>query len=89
MERTTAKVFLVMLISILCVIGGGLSAVLAASLSIQGNNTVSENTQSQYTAYLNGEKVNVSWSVSSTQYASYRFDHRNPYRLLRLAAIKP
>jgi hypothetical protein len=73
MERTTAKVVLVMLISSLCGIGG-FSAVPTAdadsSLSIQGSNTVPENTQSPYTAYLDDAKLSVSWSVSSTQYCS-------------------
>lgn len=40
------------------------------SLSIQGSSSVPGNSQSQYTAYFRGSKVNASWSLSSTQYAA-------------------
>ena len=70
MGRPMAKVLLLMFISILWG-AGGLSTVLAASsLSIQGSNTLPQNTQSPYTAVLNGSEVSASWSVSSNQYAS-------------------
>ncbi len=74
MPRAKPKVFLWMLIIILC-IAGGVSSVLAedggsANLSIQGSSSVPENTQSQYTAYFNGSRVSASWSLSSTDYAS-------------------
>jgi hypothetical protein len=70
MGRPMAKVLLLLFISILWG-AGGLSTVLAASsLSIQGSNTLPENTQSPYTAVLNGSEVSASWSVSSNQYAS-------------------
>lgn len=72
MERTTAKVLMIA-ISILCLTGGfaaDLAADSSSVLSIQGSSTVSENTQSPYTAFMNGTKVTASWSVSSTRYAS-------------------
>lgn len=63
MLRAMPKVFMWMLIFILC-IAGGVSSVMAdgggsSSLSIQGSSTVPENTQSQYTAYYNCSRVSA------------------------------
>ena len=81
MSRARPKIFLWILILILCS-AGGVSSVLADdgegsnSLSIQGSSSVPENTQSQYTAYFGGSRVSASWSLStgtrasSTLYAS-------------------
>ena len=75
MLRAIPKAFLWMLIFILC-LAGAVSAVLAedgggsSNLTIQGSSTVPENTQSQYNAYYGGSRVNASWSLSSTNYAS-------------------
>ena len=68
MSRVRPKIFLWILILILC-LAGGVASVLADdgggsnSLSIQGSSAVPENTQSQYTAYFGGSPVSASWSL--------------------------
>lgn len=62
---------LIIILSLACGLSSmSLAADKTSSLSIQGTSTVPGNSQSQYTAYFNGSKVNASWSLSSTEYAS-------------------